>query len=95
MKAGNLTINWHHFFADDSAPHKGAAHFNTSCLIGKKDNALPWGIGYSICATGDMFCKEKGRKLSLGRAMQNAQLPKEERKVIWELYRNMKQGGRW
>jgi hypothetical protein len=51
--------------------------------------------GVARCATNDCFCKETGRKLSLARAMKNANLPKEERRVIWEIYRNMKLGGRW
>ena len=59
------------------------------------ENGLLIKEGYAICAIGDHFCKETGRKLSLARALKNASFPKEERRVIWEIYRNTKLGGRW
>jgi hypothetical protein len=83
MKAGNLTIKWYY----DNAV--------TDCSIENPDLPFPIGVGKCVCAKSDMFCRNTGRKMSLARALKNANLPKEERKVIWELYRNTKPGGRW
>jgi hypothetical protein len=83
MKAGNLTIEWLY-----SIPEKRV----TQCIL--NNDAHVWS-GVAICAKGDHVCKETGRKVSLAKALKEAKFPKEERKVIWEAYRNTKQGGRW
>lgn len=101
MKAGNLTIKWRHGSEIGTIPTRNplkrkiiVRHNRTFCeLFDEKGNLIQ--SGYSLCATGDCFCKETGRKLSLARAMKNANIPKEERRVIWEIYRNTKLGGRW
>jgi hypothetical protein len=87
MKAGNYLIRWLYLHIP----------ITTYCDIYNNEPHIPKLIatGSAGCHFRDHFCKEKGRKLSLARAMKNANLPKEERTVIWELYRNMKQGGRW
>lgn len=86
MKAGNLKISWRYSMRDPKV---------TACFIDNDDLPFPLAHGISTCVKGDQFNKETGRKLSLARAMKNANLPKEERKVIWELYRNMKPNKRW
>jgi hypothetical protein len=89
MKAGSLTIRWKH--RHDHAP---LMEHMTLCEISNEN--LPFNYeGRAYCHIKDHFCKDEGRKLSLARAMKNANLPKEERKVIWEIYRNTKVGGRW
>lgn len=40
----------------------------------------------AACAAEDNFCKEKGRKISLARALNEAQIPKDVRTAVWELY---------
>lgn len=42
----------------------------------------------SKCHENDRFVKESGRKLSLARAIKALNLPKSERKIIWETYLN-------
>ena len=59
------------------------------------DKTMLFATGDARCQAHDHFCKETGRKLSLARALKNANLPKEERTTIWEIYRNTKLGGRW
>ena len=84
MKAGSLKIRWLY----------RQVPIVTFCdIIDNKDRLVA--EGRANCFYKDHFCKETGRKLSLARAMKSADLPKEERKVIWELYRNTKLGGRW
>jgi hypothetical protein len=85
MKAGNLQISWQYRHVP----------IITYCDIINPNINVIIGTGESSCHHRDHFCKETGRKLSLARAMKNANLPKEERKVIWEIYRNSKLGGRW
>jgi hypothetical protein len=84
MKAGTMVIRWGY---SKITP-------DTFCTIWNRHNIVI-AEGGAHCAKGDCFCKETGRKLSLARAMKNARFPKEERKVIWEIYRNTKLGGRW
>ena len=94
MKAGNLKIKWYH---DNLFYSNGSKHF-TACVLSRimddqSEEVLRLGGAY--CSKNDTFCKDTGRKLSLLRAMKKADIPKEERKVIWEVYRNSKPGGRW
>ncbi len=44
--------------------------------------------GRAWCHENDNFCKETGRKLALTRAVKD--LPKEQRKAVWEAYLNRK-----
>ncbi len=82
MKAGNLTIKWHHRPAQ------------TGCSL-KNEKTGEVVYGTALCHAKDHFCKDTGRKLSLARALKKADIPKAERTVIWELYRNMKPNKRW
>jgi len=81
MKAGNLQIKWRY------------AEPITACFI-TKDGSYS-ASARCECSGKDHFCKDTGRKISLLRAMKKLEMPKEERRVVWELYRNMKVGGRW
>ena len=85
MKTKNFNIKWYY-------PTRSPGV--TVCDIKDSQNNL---IAYSFvgCYYKDNFCKDTGRKLSLARAMANANLKKEERKVIWEAYRNMTKKKRW
>jgi hypothetical protein len=44
--------------------------------------------GKSICSKKDLFQKETGRKIALKRALEQLSLTKEERKRVWDDYRN-------
>lgn len=44
--------------------------------------------GLAVCASGDKFEKEVGRKIALKRAMDQAELRRELRSEIWGLYFN-------
>ena len=85
MKAGNLKIRWR---------HKNLMGAFTECAVWSPISEKPI-VGTAWLNPRDHFCKEIGRKLSLARAMKNANLLKEERRVVWELYRNMKPSKRW
>jgi len=82
MKCGNLTIKWRY------------AKPTTACFITNGNGSFIAGSRCD-CSEKDHFCKDTGRKLSLLRALKEMDMPKEERKVIWLLYKDMKLGGRW
>ena len=83
MKAGNLKIKWAY----------SPKAYLTVCTI--SDDNIIAGIGSAARNAKDMHNKAVARKVSMTRALKNANLPKEERKVIWEIYRQTKPGGRW
>ena len=58
----------------------------TECYIEKEEDYSILAIGHSSCTPNDCFCKETGRKIALIRAVKD--LPKSERKKIWECYLN-------
>jgi hypothetical protein len=82
---------------------KSGKKVTTQCLAEKSSKGIfskevkmkVVGIGTASCSINDNFCREKGRKLSLLRAMKQAGMDKNQRKLIWELYRVAKPGGRW
>jgi len=47
------------------------------------------------CSVNDNYCKESGRKLSLLRAMQSANINRADRFLEWEQYRLMTKTPRW
>ncbi len=65
------------------------------CLIMDNSNSEILGNGVSICGKKDTFSKDFGRKLSLSRAIKAAEVPKKDRKLIWESYRTMTKIPRW
>jgi hypothetical protein len=92
MKAGNYLIKWCHCDSEK----KELATKETICVI--QDENLPFtiGRGVALCSLKDQFTKDKGRKVSLLRAMQNAGIKKENRIPIWEIYRtSMTLNPRW
>jgi len=66
-----------------------------SRIISSKINTKIVGEGVAICSKKDNFSKERGRKLAMLKAMKDAGIQKSERALIWEVYRNLKSGGRW
>ncbi len=102
MKAGNLLIRWSYGDEITTVPATDPfkrkivrQHNRTFCELLDATTGNQLVMAYSLCAPGDTFCKDTGRKLSLARAMKNANLAKEERTVIWELYRKMSPKNRW
>jgi len=84
MKAGKYLIEW------DYSKEKR----HTMCLVGE-DRASMKILSVACCMPTDHFCKDKGRKISLAKALRTTTLSKSERAEIWEAYRNMKPNKRW
>ena len=95
MKAGNWTIKWQYRYRRPKDKWTGDVNIerDTECLILQDDKII--NRGSAFCSINDHFRRDTGRKISLARALKNAGVPKEARKVIWELYRKTKPGGRW
>lgn len=43
----------------------------------------------------DIHDKDKARKYALRQAIKLTEFPKEDRQLIWQVYRDQKPGGRW
>ncbi len=82
---------------------EGDGERKTTCIVEKSHLGIftremkteVVGKGIATCSVNDNFCREKGRKLAMLRAMINAGISKENRREVWETYRNLKSGGRW
>lgn len=81
--AGVFFIYWRYDDYDGEGPWKK----ETSCYI-IDDKSKPVTCGISYCSKKDNFCKDKGRKTSLAKAI--GQFRKSLRKEIWEGYLNRK-----
>jgi hypothetical protein len=92
MKTEKYQIRWYHKTLDDSVPHILAGHRVTYCELINAEGVYG---GEAVCHKNDTYDKDKGRKLSLSRAMADAGLSKCERAEIWENYRQMTKKGRW
>ena len=58
----------------------------TNCDITEKGTRKVLYSGFALCSHKDHFCKEKGRKVALARAIKC--MPRETRKQIWVEYFN-------
>lgn len=57
----------------------------TSCLLTVNNEQFD---AVAACVNGDNFNKAVGRKLALSRALNEAQLPRDIRRQVWETYFN-------
>lgn len=102
MKAGNYTIKWSYFkryrkplAGEPIKLSQELIYDGTDTICTIERNEVHHASGMAHCTPTDIFCKDKGRKLSLARAMKNALLSKEERIKVWNDYRNMTNKPRW
>jgi hypothetical protein len=53
------------------------------------DNPIPQVVGWgeALLHHKDQFCRVKGRKMAFGRALQDMKIPKAERKLWWDAYK--------
>jgi len=77
MPVGDLRIK----FAYDPPEVKRR---RTLCRIHDASGVL--GSGLTKCSRNDQFVKSTGRKLALARAMQDARLDREARRLLWAQY---------
>lgn len=59
---------------------------NTKCYIENKTNPELKSTGIANLSKNDKFCKDRGRKIAMKRAMRNLGLNKETRKLFWNTY---------
>jgi len=96
LKVKDYEIKWTHFHPKivDGFEVTDFGNGTSRCVLSNTRRKTA-GIGMTRCSINDNFSYETGRKISLSRAMQRAELPKEERTLIWEAYRNMTEKPRW
>lgn len=58
---------------------------STQCSITRNEEFIA--AGYSKCHPKDNFCSETGRQIALKKALEDSNLPKEDRTVFWNTYR--------
>lgn len=56
----------------------------TQCRIFKGEEQIA--TGFASCSEHDNYSREKGRKVSMSRALMHAGFPKETRQEIWNMY---------
>jgi hypothetical protein len=81
-----IRFSFAHSLMTPEAPVKAM----TDCTLQLGEDADSVVDGYAFCAKSDNFCKETGRKVSLARALQAAELPRDLRKAVWQAYFNRK-----
>ena len=59
---------------------------NTNCIIVNELNPGIKASAFAFLAKGDKFCKDRGRKIALKRAMSSLGLNKEARRLFWQQY---------
>lgn len=99
---GNIVkVGFSHGLTGELAPHVAGDDLGglrcTVCWINEsppdKENEVTMvGYGVAVCAEGDVFCKEVGRKIALERALWDTGWGKGERGVVWENY--FRRGGK-
>ena len=77
-------VKWKH-------PEYAYVSRGTECTI-KDGNSGIYGIGKAICSKNEQFVKDKGRKISLARALNSCTgvFKKNDRKVFWDEYLSLK-----
>ena len=72
-------VSFFHHVKNDKSPY-------TKCIIENNNEKNLVGIGVATLAIGDRFCKDKGRKIAMKRALTNLDLSKEVRLLFWNTY---------
>jgi len=100
LKVKDYEIRWHHELHQDHSNKMDGVNRClyqglTICIIINDNIECPY-EGEAICSWDDNFSYDIGRKISLSRALERADLPKKERRLIWEAYRTqMTKKPRW
>lgn len=69
----------------------------TKCLItkGKESDGEFVAAGFALLHPKDNFCKEKGRRVALAKALRDTDFNKTQKASFWEAYRNWGINPRW
>jgi hypothetical protein len=74
---GRYAVRW-------SYTYDSAGRNVTACRIVKEDDSWRPLVGRTVCSVKDMFSREVGRKISMGRAL--SRLSREKRRPFWLAY---------
>lgn len=75
MKIDNYSVRWRHFIEEG----------RTICVLEENEDKI--GLGAAHLAECDQYNRSVGRKISLARALRDADIDKNDRTVIWDTLR--------
>ena len=81
MKLGNLQVSF--------------THINNQITVCTVATVGRISTGIATKSPKDLFNKNEGRKHSLEKALQHMNLTKDQRRKVWEDYRNLTKNPRW
>ena len=99
MKVQNLTIKFSHQ-REQIADCIINGHVHPIFAPGGETHVVVEGPNFQLtahskCVNGDMYWKDKGRKIALKNALKGSTLSKADKASVWEEYRNMTKTPRW
>lgn len=82
-------VKWQH--SQYNSTHR-VSNGTTQCSIDDIKNTMPVhdATGICICALGDNYDKNKGRKISMQRALEELDLSRSHRQIFWDAYYEMR-----
>ncbi|MFW6225963.1 MAG: hypothetical protein ACOC3V_03315 [bacterium] len=83
MKANSINVKFSH----------DKENRRSHCIIETADGDVYKGISY--VHPNDHYCKDRGRKESMKKALKKTEFSKAQRAEIWEAYRRMTKEPRW
>lgn len=84
-KFGEVRVSFIHHNPEKPCKKEALFHYGTYCSISAEDDEVV-GRGSTVLAFGDQYDKNRGRKLSLARALKNAGFNRDERTEFWMNY---------
>ena len=83
---GKIKIYWRYY--DNLIDSESYYSIKTACVVTSLESYEVISVGETYCSRKDQFSKEKGRKISLERAIKN--FNRKERAKVWLEYFNSK-----
>lgn len=82
-------VSWYHYTQHNENPYVPFPFYGTKCIIENKTETNHLSQGIAKLAQGDRFCKDRGRKIALKRALNAMGLDKPTRTLFWNSYFKM------
>ena len=100
MKVNDLTIKFSHKRDVHYIEEDEKGHVHPIFKPGGETHVIIEGPNFQLtanskCVEGDMFWKDKGRKIALKKALTKSTLDVDTKRAIWNEYRTMTKKPRW
>lgn len=88
LSHGTYQIDWEHAHFNPPVDLSGVlVQGSTTCIVGPLEEGAGVVSAVAYCSVRDVFEKERGRKVSMTRALREAGLSKADRAKVWDAYR--------